>query len=60
MDLWKYGQINNSKAPKYDLVKVDKERALDMNLLFHTTTCTKSLIRIWNENWYKFIYFLML
>jgi hypothetical protein len=57
MEIW--SNFDHSKVPKYDLVKVDKERALDMNLLFHTTTCTKSLIRIWNENRYKFIYFLM-
>jgi hypothetical protein len=47
MEIW--SNFDHLKVPKYDLAKVDKERALDMNLLFHTTTCIKSLIRIWNE-----------
>jgi hypothetical protein len=48
MEIW--SNFDHSKVPKYDLAKVDKERALDMNLLFHITTYTKSLMRIWNEN----------
>jgi hypothetical protein len=32
-----------SKVPNYDLAKVNKERALDLNLSFHITTYTKSL-----------------
>jgi hypothetical protein len=41
MEIW--SNFDHSKVSKYDLAKVDKEEALDMNLLFHTTTCTKSL-----------------
>jgi hypothetical protein len=29
MEIW--SNFDNSKVPKYDLAKVDKERALDMN-----------------------------
>jgi hypothetical protein len=44
MKLW--SNSNHSKVWKYDLAKVNKGRAFNMNLSFHITTHTKSLKRI--------------
>jgi flagellar assembly factor FliW len=58
MKIW--SNSNHSKVQNYELAKVNKERALNMNLSFHITTHTKSLTTIKNENQYEFIHFLML
>jgi hypothetical protein len=58
MKIW--SNSNHSKVWNYDLAKIKKGKALNMNLSFHITTHTKSLTRIWNENQYEFIHFLML
>jgi hypothetical protein len=44
MKIW--SNSNHSKVQNYDLAKVNKERAPNMNLSFHITTHTKSLTRI--------------
>jgi hypothetical protein len=44
MKIWSNFEL--SKVPNYDLVKVNKEGALDMNFSFHITTHTKSVKRI--------------
>jgi hypothetical protein len=44
MKIW--SNSNHSKVQNYDLAKVNKERALNMNLSFHITTHTKLLTRI--------------
>jgi hypothetical protein len=44
MKIW--SNSNHSKVWNYDVAKVNRERALNMNLSFHITTHTKLLTRI--------------